>query len=252
MHTITLRASHFELDSKIAIFRSSWPFDYMYRPSTYFCESIIGDCNASSQREERLGEAFRFGTSICNINERNFVPACEWRWGVVNCCQRAQKRLNHILGKHRVNWPKLDDHMSFLSMSVPRDIQAFLDRYGDDTNPEHDTQWNDASGSKNWEFYAEIPVGRDQEPRRCMPDRLRITELHREYAFVILPIIVILIFGLVGGDGTEYWKINTDIFESSPYFSCTLTADIALIEWIFPIREEGESHICLRLLGTGH
>lgn len=64
-------------------------------------------------------------------------------------------------------------------MSLPPDIREFLDRYGDDTNPKHDTQLEDTSSSMNWEFYAEIPVGRDQQPRRCKPDRLSISELHR-------------------------------------------------------------------------
>jgi hypothetical protein len=68
-------------------------------------------------------------------------------------------------------------------MSPPPDIQAFWNRYGDDPNLTQDAlSGDDTTNLPNWEFYAEIAVGRDNEPRRCMPDRLKITELHKKYA----------------------------------------------------------------------
>lgn len=71
-------------------------------------------------------------------------------------------------------------------MSLPPDIQAFLDRYGDDQQPKRDTGSRDhAASSKNWEFYAEVSVGRDEEPRKCMPDKLTISELHKECGVAI-------------------------------------------------------------------
>jgi hypothetical protein len=74
-------------------------------------------------------------------------------------------------------------------MLPPPDIQEFWGRYGDDS-----ISRDDITSLQNWEFYAEIPVGRDSEPRRCMPDRLKITELHKKYALVILSIVVVADF----------------------------------------------------------
>lgn len=55
-------------------------------------------------------------------------------------------------------------------MAPPRDIQEFLRGY-----PGHQ---DDRSSSKNWEFYAAIPVGKEQQPRRCVPDNMTIDDLH--------------------------------------------------------------------------
>ena len=55
-------------------------------------------------------------------------------------------------------------------MAPPRDVLEFQRGYPG--------QKDDASSSKNWEFYAAIPVGKDKTPRTCVPDDLTIDELH--------------------------------------------------------------------------
>lgn len=56
-------------------------------------------------------------------------------------------------------------------MPLPRDVQEFLSGYT--------RLKDDMSTSENWEFYAEVPVGRNKTPRRCVPDGLTITQLHK-------------------------------------------------------------------------
>ncbi|KZP33439.1 hypothetical protein FIBSPDRAFT_307046 [Athelia psychrophila] len=88
-------------------------------------------------------------------------------------------------------------------MAPPRDILEFLRSYPG--------QKDDASSSKNWEFYAGIPVGKDQAPRRCTPDNLTIDELHAA------------------------WSRS----ESHETQYETLEVRHGYIQWLFPIREQG-------------
>jgi hypothetical protein len=98
-------------------------------------------------------------------------------------------------------------------MSLPPDIQAFLDRYGDNQKPKRDTKSKDyTASSRNWEFYAEVSVGREEEPRRCVPDRLTISELHKECGVAIWH-NTILIHYSAGGESIKFWKTNMDIFK---------------------------------------
>jgi len=88
-------------------------------------------------------------------------------------------------------------------MSLPRDIQEFLREYPG--------FGNDLNNSVNWEFYSELPLGKDQKPRRCVPNNMTITEVHAK------------------------WFANPD--HGTQY--ATLEREHGYIQWLFPIRESG-------------
>jgi len=91
-------------------------------------------------------------------------------------------------------------------MAPPRDILEFLRGYPG--------QKDDASSSKNWEFYAAIPVGKDKTPRRCVPDDLTIDDLHNAWS-------------------------RTESHETAYE---TLEMEHGYIQWLFPIREHGMNY----------
>jgi hypothetical protein len=71
-------------------------------------------------------------------------------------------------------------------MSLPHDVQAFLDGYPEDSDSEsaHDTD-TALSESLNLEFYTGA--------RRCQPDNLLIDEIHNQYVrFLYLNVFVLL------------------------------------------------------------
>jgi hypothetical protein len=89
-------------------------------------------------------------------------------------------------------------------MSIPRDVQEFLDEYPG--------VMDDPSSTENLEFYS--------NNLRCRPDNRTIDEIHERYCTLHVDLLTLLISSTVDGSGImENWRPSTDI-----YNGCTLNS----------------------------